>query len=438
MGLRKFFEIKTLFTLLLVFALEGSYQAFSQASDSTKASNTAATVKSDSVITTAAPAKTLISTDVDTTQLSWTGGGIEVPKSKDEASAEFKSLGYYALLFLLFCVFLGIIGKVLKVYELTNGIQGKEESKINWNRVQSWLFGIALVAGLYGTYWSYAVQGAMSVTESASEHGERLDFMFNVTLIITTIVFVLTHIMLFGFAFKYPGSDKRKAYFYPHNNTVERIWTIVPAIVLTVLVLLGFFTWRSITNPPEDEQRGAIALEITGEQFKWNIRYSGDDNQLGLKNYKLISATNNLGIDFKDRKSWDDKLGGEIVIPVNRPVRATINSKDILHSFYIPDFKAQINAVPGMATYFQFTPTITTAEMRKKRQDPAYDYVLLCAKICGEGHYNMQAKVTVVSEAEYKAWLIKQPLFYNDDVKKELKMAEEKTAASSKQIALNK
>lgn len=418
--------------------LFGIAPAFAQQAD-TAASNTSATASAGQVDTAAgaapAGAKTLISTDVDTTNFSWAGGGIEVQKTDEEASAEMKPFWYYTLMFVLFCVFLGIIGKVLRVYEITNGIQGRE-SKINWNRIQSILFGIALVAGLYGTYWSYTVHGAMSVTESATEHGERLDFMFNITLIVTTIVFIITHILLFGFAFKYPGSDKRKAYFYPHNNTVERIWTIVPAIVLTVLVLLGFFTWRSITNPPEDEQRGAIALEITGEQFKWNIRYAGDDNELGLKNYKMISATNNLGIDFKDRKSWDDKLGGEIVIPVGRPVRATIGSKDILHSFYIPDFKAQINAVPGMATYFQFTPTITTAEMRKKRQDPAYDYILLCAKICGEGHYNMQAKVTVVSEAEYKGWLAKQPLFYNDDVKNELRMAEQKAAGTKNQIAL--
>ncbi|MDF3077330.1 MAG: cytochrome c oxidase subunit [Sphingobacteriaceae bacterium] len=436
MGLKKLFKIKPIFTLLLICALGGSYPAFSQASDSTRTNSITGAVKDSATAAPVTPAKPLISTDVDTTQLSWTGGGIEVPKPAAETSAEYKSAGYYVLLFLLFCVFLAIIGRVLRVYELTNGIQGKA-SKINWNKIQSILFGIALIAGLYGVYWSYTVQGAMSVTESASVHGKRLDFMFNVTLIITTIVFILTHIALFGFAFRYPGSDKRKAYFYPHNNALERVWTIVPAIVLTVLVLLGFFTWRSITNVPEEEQRGAISMEVTGEQFKWNIRYAGDDNQLGVKNYKLINANNNLGIDFKDRKSWDDKLGGEIMLPVNRPVRVTIGSKDIIHSFLIPDFKVQINAVPGMATYFQFTPTMTTAQMREKRQDPAYDYVLLCNKICGEGHYNMQAKVTVVTEEEYKAWLAKQPLFYNDEVKQQLRMAEQK-AAKDNTIALNK
>jgi cytochrome c oxidase subunit 2 len=336
---------------------------------------------------------------------------------------------------LLICVFIGIIGKTLKVYELTHEMQGRHTS-FDWRKVQGVLFAIALVAGLYGTYWSYAVQGSIGMTESATVHGEEIDFMFWVTTIITTLVFVLTHIFLFGFSFKYRGSVKRKAYFYPHNNAVERIWTIVPAITLTILVLLGFFTWRNITNPSEAEKKKAVLIEVRGEQFKWNIRYSGTDNQIGISNYKLITPTNNLGIDFKDRNSWDDKLAGEIVIPVNRPTRVMIGSKDVLHSFYIPEFRVQMNAVPGMPTFFQFTPRFTTAEMREKRNDPKFDFILLCAKICGAGHYNMQSKVTVVSEAEYEAWLAKQAVMYNDEVKNELQMAEGKEAATKNKMAL--
>jgi cytochrome c oxidase subunit 2 len=178
-------------------------------------------------------------------------------------------------------------------------------------------------------------------------------------------------------------------------------------------------------------------IEVVGEQFKWTLRYSGSDNAIGKRNFKLITPTNGLGIDFKDQKSWDDQLVGEIVIPVGKPVRFTIGSKDVLHSFYMPDFRVQINAVPGMPTYFQFTPRLTTAQAREERNNPAYDYVLLCAKICGSGHYNMQAKVTVVSEAEYDVWEAKQPFYYNDDVKKELQLAEQKSAEQNKKIALN-
>ena len=339
-------------------------------------------------------------------------------------------------MFFLLCVFIAIIGKILQVYELSREMQGIK-SKFDGRRIQGVLFGIILIIGLYGVYWSYSVQGPMSMHESASEHGLDIDFMFNITLVLTTIVFILTHIALFGFSFKYRGSENKKAYFYPHNNSLERIWTIVPAIALTILVLLGFFTWRNITHVSPEDQKKAINIEVTGEQFKWSLRYSGTDNEVGKRNYKLTSPTNNLGIDFKDQKSWDDKLVSEIVIPVNKPIRVIINSKDVLHSFYLPDFRVQMNAVPGMATSFQFTPRLTTVQMREKRNNPEYNYVLLCAKICGAGHYNMQAKLTVVSEAEYATWLAKQPLYYNDDVKKELQLVEQKTAEGNNKIALN-
>lgn len=351
-------------------------------------------------------------------------------------SALYKKVYYYLLLFVLFCIFLGIIGKVLKVYELTREVQGKKGG-INWNAFQSVLLLVFLIAGLYGTYWTYEHWGNVVNGDAASEHGDRLDMMMHVTIAITTFVYVVTQVLLFGFSFKYKGSNTRKAYYYPHNNALERLWTIIPALVLTALVVFGFFTWRSITDPPQDEVNGALNIEVTGEQFKWNVRYSGADNKLGLRNYKLTTATNSLGIDFKDQKSWDDRLGPELVLPKGRPVRVTINSKDILHSFYLPDFRVQMNAVPGMPTYFQFTPKYTTDEMREKINNPAFNYTLLCAKICGAGHYNMQYRVKVVSEKEFQEWIAKQPLFFNDDMKKELKMVQSSEAGESGKLALN-
>ncbi|MBC7915589.1 MAG: cytochrome c oxidase subunit II [Pyrinomonadaceae bacterium] len=360
---------------------------------------------------------------------------LETADAVKDNSELYKEVSYYLLMFFLLCVFIAIIGKVLKVYELTSEIHGKKK-QLNWDKIQGVLFAITLILSLYGTYWSYKVWGNMSSSESASEHGLVLDSMMMTTIIITTIVFVITQILLFGFAFKYSSNDKRKAYFYPHNDTIEKIWTVVPAIALTVLVLYGFFTWRTITNPSQAEIKSALNVEITGEQFKWNVRYAGANNEFGLRNYKLTSPTNALGIDFKDPKGWDDKLGGEIVLPVNKTVRFTIRSKDILHSFYIPDFRAQINAVPGMPTYFNLVPRLTTEQMREKTGNPAFNYILLCAKICGAGHYNMQYTVKVVTEKEYAEWLTKQPLFFNDDMKKELKMADQNKAAANNKLAL--
>ncbi len=355
-------------------------------------------------------------------------------------SALYKTVGFYVILFVLLCIFLGVIGKVLKVYELTREIQGKGKA-INWNKIQGIVCIVALIAMFYGTYWCFHNWGNLASGEAGTEHGHRIDAMMMTTIIITTIVFVITQFLLFSFAARYRGTEGRKAYFYPHNNSIERLWTIIPALVLTALVVFGFFTWRSITNPSDADIKRALSIEVTGEQFKWNVRYAGDDNKLGVRNYKLTTPTNGLGIDFADKTSWDDKLGSEIVLPVNRPVRFTINSKDILHSFFIPDFRVQMNAVPGMATYFQFTPTITTEEMRDKTGNAAFDYTLLCNKICGSGHYNMQYKVRVVSEKEYREWLTKQPLFFNDDMKKEMQQKQQTAkvhdAALNNKIALN-
>ncbi|MBY0245968.1 MAG: cytochrome c oxidase subunit II [Sphingobacteriaceae bacterium] len=339
-----------------------------------------------------------------------------------DMDAIYKSISYYVLLFVLLCMFVAIIGKALKIYELTQAVQDKPKA-INWNVVHGVLFMIFMVVGLYGVYWEYTVHGNMTLPEAASIHGAKIDNMFNITLILTTIVFILTHIVLFGFAYKYKNDGSRaKAYFYPHNNAIERIWTIVPAVVLTVLVLMGFLTWRSIFFKNEDPNNKPIAIEVISSQFQWDIRYAGADKLIGLRNYKLITGTNTTGIDFKDKNSWDDQRADEIVLPVNKAVRFTLTSKDVIHSFYMPHFRVQMNTVPGMISNFEFTPTITTAEMKTKTNNPAFSYVLLCAKICGSSHYNMKKTVRVVSEEEYQEWLLKQQPYLNNDLRAEFKL----------------
>jgi cytochrome c oxidase subunit 2 len=344
-------------------------------------------------------------------------------------------VGYYALLLLLGCVIVAIIGKILKIYDLTLQMQGKKG--INWNNIIGVICLIFLIGGLYGAYWSLTVQGSGILPESASEHGVKIDFMFWVTSAITLFVFFITQILLFGFAFKYRGSEKRKGYYYPHNNTIEKLWTVIPAIVLTILVVFGFFTWRTVTNV--DNKKGDINIDVTGHQFAWEIRYPGRDGKLGSVNYQLYTANNVLGVNFKDRNSFDDQKADTLVLPVNRTIRINIHAQDVIHSFYMPHFRVQMNAVPGLPTFFKFKPTITTSEMRNRLDDPKFEYLLYCNKICGGGHYNMQKVVRVVTEAEYQDWIARQKPYLSDQLKKELKLADagQQNKAIKNRIALN-
>lgn len=349
------------------------------------------------------------------------GAAKEIKKTDPQV---YMDLVYYIFLFLVICVIVSIVNRILSIYKLTQIMNGRY-SYIRENSIQAVLFLIFLFLFLYGVYYSYDVWGRWSFRAAATEHGKKIDVMFIITTIITTFVLIVMHILILGFTYAYRMKANRKAYYYPHNNTIEKIWTIVPATVLTILVMFGFFTWREITNIPEDLQKSAIQIEVLGEQFSWHVRYPGADGEIGKRNYKLTTPTNPYGIDFTDKNSWDDIQGSDIVIPVNRSVRFHILSKDILHSFYIPDFRVQMNAVPGMTNYFQFTPTMTTEEMREKMDDPNYDYVMLCAKICGSGHYNMQKKVVVVTDDEYKDWLSKQNKYFTDALQKEFAAKEQ-------------
>jgi cytochrome c oxidase subunit 2 len=199
---------------------------------------------------------------------------------------------------------------------------------------------------------------------------------------------------------------------------------VVPALVLAVLITWGLFTWGSIMNPKNEEE--PIVIELYAQQFNWTARYAGGDNSLGYANVNLIEGTNALGVDMSDVKSADDIIVKEIYLPVNKPVKFKFRSQDVIHSAYMPHFRAQMNCVPGMTTQFQFTPTVTSAEMkadpyvvkqiseinviRAKNGDEPYEfgYVLLCNKICGAAHYNMQLPIVVVSESDYNKWLSEQ------------------------------
>lgn len=340
-----------------------------------------------------------------------------------QSAGMWSTVGYYTLLFLIVCITIAVVGKIFKVYDLTLQMQGKKG--VNWNNIMATGFIIFLVVGAVGVYYSFSVHGSMILGDASSVHGRTLDTMFWTTFLITFFVFLLTQFLLFGFAFKYKGSDKRKAYYYPHNNTIEKIWTVAPAIVLTILVVFGFLTWRKITNTVDAKgEPASLNIDLTGHQFAWELRYPGKDAKLGLKNYKLITGTNKLGVNYQDKNSFDDLQADTLMIPKNKSVRLNIIAQDVIHSVYMPNFRVQINAVPGLPTYFKFTPTKTTAEMRSELDKPDFNYWLYCNKICGGGHYNMKKLVMVVEEAEYQNWLARQKPYLTDQIKQELKLAD--------------
>lgn len=433
MNLKIYNKFKSIAGLLLLISLFFAAPVMAVQSDSTVVDATAVVEQT----TTVDSAAVVESTDATAVAASEEVSAPTVAKVEEVKTIEpqvYKNFYYYVLLFFVICTVIAVIGKIHSVYVLTRKMNGKYNALAN-NNLQATLFLIFLFVFLAGVYYSYTVWGSWSWRDAATIHGKQIDTMFIITTIVTTLVLVLTHIVLLTFTFVYRMKAKRKAYYYPHNDTIERIWTIVPAIVLTILVLFGFFTWRSITNVPEDLQKSAIQIEVLGEQFAWNVRYPGADGVFGERNFKLTTASNPYGINFDDKYSWDDIQGEHIVIPVNKSVRFHIISKDIIHSFYIPDFRVQINAVPGMTNYFQFTPTVTTEEMRDRMNDPNYDFIMLCNKICGSGHWNMGKKVVVVTEEEYLDWLSKQNKYFTEDLQSEF--AAKEVAESTVATPLN-
>lgn len=357
-------------------------------------------------------------------------GAAPVALSADSTSADksgmWLGVGAVILGLVLAGLILALLGRILKVFELSSNINGKGHG-VNWNDVNGYLLPIFLIVGFAGIIWEFMVHGPKLLPESGSVHGQTIDNLFMVTLWITGIVFVVTQILLFVYPFLYRYKENRKALYYPDNDRLEQAWTIIPAIVLTVLVIFGFFTWQHITNGDEIKGKKPVIVEITGQQFQWDIRYPGKDGVLGRKNYKLINDLNYLGVDFTDKNSSDDVIdnqGDTIYLPVNRPVKLVLGAKDVIHSCYMPFFRVQMNCVPGLPTYFYFTPRYTTAQMRSKLNDDNFNYILLCAKICGTSHYNMGRVVKVVDDQEYNIWKSRLKPWYDADKQKQLKVVE--------------
>jgi cytochrome c oxidase subunit II len=330
-----------------------------------------------------------------------------------------------------------------RVSELSAEIRGEEaavEASNRFNARFGLFFMVAFLAFtiLSALYYKNHLLGYG--LKLASEHGPKIMTLFNWTLFFTGIVFVLTHIALFWYAFKYKEQKSRKVLFIPHDNRLEVIWTAIPAVVMCGLVIGGLSVWNyAMADIAEGEEH--IEIEATGYQFAWALRYGGADGALGTKYFKNITpGLNELGVDFNDEKSQDDIISDaaseEIVLPKGKKIRVRITAKDVLHNFYLPHFTVKMDAIPGLPTYFVFTPTMTTEEYRLSLKnnpefqapaDPAepngpkkwetFKFELACAELCGKGHFSMRRVVKIVSPEEYERWKAGLKPFFTENIK---------------------
>ncbi len=312
--------------------------------------------------------------------------------------------GYFILIILVLAFVL--IFQISKASEYVSVLKGEEKSFKQSNRINAFLFILFMVLGLAGAWWCNELlyDRTLLAQPAASDHGEKIDFMMWLTIIVTGIVFLLTQVLLFWFAFKYQYSEKRTSYFFPHNNKLELLWTVVPAIFLTVLVGFGLFYWFKITgDAPKDSQ----IVEITGKQFNWMMRYPGKDNVLGRKNYRLTDASsgNALGVDWEDGASHDDIEASEMHLVVGKPVQLVINAQDVIHDVGLVHFRLKMDAVPGIPTTLWFTPKYTTAQMKEITGNKDFVYEISCDQICGSGHYSMRGVIIVETQDEHDAWM---------------------------------
>ncbi|PWV54105.1 cytochrome c oxidase subunit II [Chitinophaga sp. S165] len=316
--------------------------------------------------------------------------------------------GYLAVLVVVL-IFV-VIFQIAKASEYVSILKGEKKARQQTNRVNGFLLIIFLILGLIGVYYCNDILKGKIVMEAASVQGKGIDSMIMTTLIITGIVFVITQILLFWFAFKYQEKEGRQAFYFPHNNKLELIWTVIPAIALTILVAFGLRHWFRITS---EAPKDAMVVEITGKQFNWLIRYPGKDGQLGRKFFKNINDANNpVGQDWEDQLNKDDYMATEMHLVVNKPVKLIIGSRDVIHDVGLSHFRMKMDAVPGIPTTLWFTPTITTADMKKKTDNPDFVYEISCDQMCGSGHYSMKANIVVETQAEYDAWAAKQVAQY--------------------------
>jgi len=329
-----------------------------------------------------------------------------------------KALFYILIFFVIATAF----WQVFRILGLTKKDQVATEKE---NNINGWLM-LGLGAFIYGLMAYSMIQGRVVLLPrlSASLEGQDIDNLFVITMGLILVVQFITQFLIYFFTFKYRGIKGRKALFYADSHKLEMWWTVTPTVVLSVLIVYGLWTWNNVQDLSNAEN--PLVIEVYAKQFQWEARYAGADNELGLGHVNYIKGINTMGVDMTDKNAADDIPVRELHLPIGRKVIFKFRSQDVMHSAYMPHFRAQINCVPGMTTSFGFTPTVTTEEMRLNEDTKAkfdainelrlsegkeaveFDYILVCNKICGASHYNMQMKVVVEEEEDFNKWLKEQ------------------------------
>jgi len=248
-----------------------------------------------------------------------------------------------------------------------------------------WLIAIVSVYLFISGHWWFP--------EVASEHGVDIDRQFALTIVVVGIAFFAAQAALGYTVFRY-GERRGAAAVYSHgNNRLEVIWTIVTAVVFIGVAIMGQKVWAQLhfNDAPPD----ALQVEVMGQQFAWNIRYPGPDGKFGRTDPKQINDVSNpVGIDRNDPDGKDDIVTiNRMAVPVGRPVRVILRSKDVTHSYFVPSMRIKQDAVPGMVIGIHFKPT------------KAGIHEIACAELCGMNHYKMRGTLEVMSQQEFENFL---------------------------------
>jgi cytochrome c oxidase subunit 2 len=240
----------------------------------------------------------------------------------------------------------------------------------------------------------------------ASAHGGEIDNLIGWIHVFMLILFVgwggFFAYVLFRFRrSRNPVADYRGV--TSHNSTYLEIGVAVVEAVLLIGFAIPLWATRVEGAPPENE---ALIIQVTGEQFAWNFHYPGPDGVFGRTDIKLLDLQSNpLGLDREDPAAKDDVTTvNQMYLPVNKPIIVRLRSKDVIHSFGVPEFRVKQDAVPGLTIPIWFIPTITTADMRTQTGKPGFNYEIACAQLCGLGHARMRGMVTVLGAEEYQKW----------------------------------